>query len=155
MINAAERSPMPNHKMARGIQARGGIGRRVSITGVSMSRSRRDQPQRMPSGMAATQRKHKTEPDALEAVQAVKQQPVALRQPMDGELLHCSNNLQPARAVCRREEVLLQRQPATAQPPAGETVFFLVREMAASQYFQFDWSKNAFEKRWSTPSGLT
>ena len=52
MIKAADFIPIPNHKIARGIQARGGMGLSVSTTGVRISLRFFDQPIRIPSGMA-------------------------------------------------------------------------------------------------------
>ena len=47
-------SLMPNHRMASGIQAMGGIGRSISKTGSSMFWAVRDQPMATPSGMATS-----------------------------------------------------------------------------------------------------
>ena len=43
-------SPMPSHRMAIGIQAMGGIGRRTSKTGLTTLSKVRFQPMYMPSG---------------------------------------------------------------------------------------------------------
>jgi hypothetical protein len=49
MIKAADLMPIPNQKMAMGIQARGGMGRTISTSGLKSSRSTLDQPMNMPS----------------------------------------------------------------------------------------------------------
>jgi hypothetical protein len=54
IIKAADFKPIPNHKIASGIHASGGMGRMVSITGVSISRKVLDHPVTIPQGMAVT-----------------------------------------------------------------------------------------------------
>ena len=52
MMNWFCRSPMPNHRMASGIQAIGGIGRSISNTGSNRFCAVFDQPISSPKGMA-------------------------------------------------------------------------------------------------------
>jgi len=59
MINDADFNPIPNHKIASGIHARGGTGRSVSIAGVRNSLRKRDQPMTMPRGMATATAREK------------------------------------------------------------------------------------------------
>ena len=58
-------SPRPNHKMAMGIQARGGTGRSSSTTGLTRFRSRADQPMASPRGTANTQATAKPVPTRI------------------------------------------------------------------------------------------
>ena len=54
IMNAADFIPMPNQKIAMGIQARGGIGRMISTRGLRSSLSTFDHPITIPSGTAIT-----------------------------------------------------------------------------------------------------
>src|SRR5439155_17294643 len=50
--NTLPASPMPNQRMASGIQASGEIGRKISTNGSTMRSTRRDHPMASPSGIA-------------------------------------------------------------------------------------------------------
>src|SRR5229473_7400923 len=50
--NTLPASPMPNHRMASGIQASGEIGRKISTKGSAICSNRCDQPMASPSGIA-------------------------------------------------------------------------------------------------------
>ena len=52
IIKAADLTPIPNQKMARGIQASGGIGLRISTIGFRIFLSVLDQPISIPIGTA-------------------------------------------------------------------------------------------------------
>ena len=54
IIKAADLMPIPNQKMAMGIQARGGMGRTISTSGLKSSRSTLDRTRRNRSGARAT-----------------------------------------------------------------------------------------------------
>jgi hypothetical protein len=54
MIKAADLNPIPNQRIARGIQAKGGTGRITSIKGVIDSRKGLDHPMIIPRGIAST-----------------------------------------------------------------------------------------------------
>jgi hypothetical protein len=53
MIKTADLNPIPNQRIARGIQAKGGTGRMTSINGVIASRRGPDQPIIIPRGIAS------------------------------------------------------------------------------------------------------
>jgi hypothetical protein len=53
IINAADLMPMPNHKIAMGIQARGGIGLTNSKRERTILRSPGDHPIKSPKGIAS------------------------------------------------------------------------------------------------------
>jgi hypothetical protein len=52
MMKAADFMPMPNHTMAMGIQARGGMGLTTSKRGRSILRNLGDHPNKRPKGIA-------------------------------------------------------------------------------------------------------
>jgi hypothetical protein len=52
MIKAADLMPIPNQRMAMGIQARGGIGLTTSMRGRIIFKSFADHPMRRPKGIA-------------------------------------------------------------------------------------------------------
>jgi hypothetical protein len=52
IIKTADLNPIPNQRIARGIQAKGGTGRMISINGVIASRRDFDQPVIIPRGIA-------------------------------------------------------------------------------------------------------
>ena len=51
IMKIADSRPTPNHKMANGIQAMGGIGRRIPIIRLEKSLTVLDHPIRIPKGM--------------------------------------------------------------------------------------------------------
>jgi hypothetical protein len=53
MIKTEDLNPIPNQRIARGIQAKGGTGRRTSISGVTDSLSDLDHPMIIPRGIAS------------------------------------------------------------------------------------------------------
>jgi len=52
MMKIADPRPTPNHKIANGIQAMGGMGRRIPIIKPDKSSAILNQPMSIPSGMA-------------------------------------------------------------------------------------------------------
>jgi hypothetical protein len=52
IMNPAEPLPIPNHKIAMGIQANGGMGRIISTNGSTIPRNLFEMPMKTPRGIA-------------------------------------------------------------------------------------------------------